>query len=148
MRLVVNSRRCRSGMGLFLAASRTIRGFACGSGLVVAWPCWSSKKVQVFRKSAGGAGGDGRTLRAVGVLAGIALLSACAGKVEPQIQYVRVEVPVQVPCRAPEVAVPPWAAAGLRKTDSLEVKVRALLAERRQRIGYERELVAAIAACR
>lgn len=60
----------------------------------------------------------------------------------------RVEVPVQVPCRAPVLAVPPWAAAGLRKTDSLEVKVRALLAERRQRIGYERELGAAASACR
>ncbi|MDQ2487678.1 hypothetical protein RBI94_27130 [Pseudomonas putida] len=59
----------------------------------------------------------------------------------------RVEVPVQVPCRAPEVAVPPWAAAGLRQTDSLEVKVRALLAERRQRIGYEKQLVATVHAC-
>ncbi|MNH32055.1 hypothetical protein D3C79_924720 [compost metagenome] len=38
------------------------------------------------------------------------------------------------------VAVSPWAASGLRKTDSLEVKVRALLTERRQRIGYERQL--------
>lgn len=75
-------------------------------------------------------------------------LSGCAGKIEPQVQYVRVEVPVQVPCRAPEVAVPPWAADGLRKTDSMEVKVRALLAERRQRIGYEKELRAAVAACR
>ncbi|AZL71480.1 hypothetical protein EJA05_16300 [Pseudomonas oryziphila] len=75
-------------------------------------------------------------------------LVGCAGKIEPLVQYVRVEVPVQVPCRAPEVAVPPWAAAGLRKTDSLEVKVRALLAERRQRIGYERQIKAAIHACR
>ena len=75
-------------------------------------------------------------------------LAGCAGKVEPQIQYVRVEVPVQVPCRAPEVAVPAWAAAGLRITDSLEVKVRALLAERRQRIGYERLLEAAAGSCR
>lgn len=76
------------------------------------------------------------------------LLAGCAGKVEPEIRTVRVEVPVQVPCRAPEVAVPPWAAAGLKKGDSLEVKVRALLAERRQRIGYERQLVAAAGACR
>lgn len=75
-------------------------------------------------------------------------LAGCAGKSEPQTQYVRVEVPVQVPCRAPEVAVLSWAAAGLKKTDSLEVKVRALLAERRQRIGYERLLQAALSACR
>lgn len=75
-------------------------------------------------------------------------LAGCSGRIEPQVQYVRVEVPVQVTCRAPEVAVPPWAAAGLRKTDSLEVKVRALLAERRQRIGYEKQLEAAVEACR
>lgn len=81
------------------------------------------------------------------LLAGL-LLAGCAARPEPQIQYVRVEVPVQIPCRAPKVAVPSWAAAGLRKTDSLEVKVRALLAERRQRIGYERELAVVADACR
>lgn len=75
-------------------------------------------------------------------------LAGCSGRVEPPAQYVRVEVPVQVPCRTPEVDVPPWAAASLRKTDSLEVKVRALLAERRQRIGYEKLLEAAASACR
>ncbi|WP_236166734.1 hypothetical protein [Pseudomonas juntendi] len=90
----------------------------------------------------------GRSLQGVVMLAGIVVLAGCAGRVEPQVQYVRVEVPVQVPCRAPTVSVPPWAAAGLRKTDSLEVKVRALLAERRQRIGYERILEAAVGACR
>ncbi|WDM91306.1 hypothetical protein LG197_26745 [Pseudomonas asiatica] len=84
----------------------------------------------------------------MGLLAGIALLVACAGKIEPQVQYVRVEVPVQVPCRAPEVAVPVWATDGLRKTDDLETKVRALLAERLQRIGYEGLLEAAVSACR
>ena len=81
-------------------------------------------------------------------LLAVMMLAGCATKPSPQVQYVRVEVPVQVPCRAPEVSMPPWAAAGLRKTDSLEVKVRALLAERRQRIGYERLLEAAVAACR
>lgn len=75
-------------------------------------------------------------------------LAGCSGKVEPQVQYVRVEMPVQVPCRAPEVAVPVWAAAGLRKTDSLETKVRALLAERSQRIGYEKILRASVDSCR
>jgi hypothetical protein len=76
------------------------------------------------------------------------VVCGCAGKVEPEVRYVRTEVPVQVPCHAPEVAVPPWAAAGLRKTDSLEVKVRALLSERRQRVGYEKLLEAAVSACR
>ncbi|MEF0148262.1 hypothetical protein [Pseudomonas guariconensis] len=75
-------------------------------------------------------------------------LAGCAGKTEPQVQYVRVEVPVQVPCRAPEVAAPAWATASLKKSDTPEAKVRALLAERRQRIGYERLLEAALDACR
>ncbi|SMC69469.1 hypothetical protein SAMN05660385_02043 [Pseudomonas sp. URIL14HWK12:I5] len=92
-----------------------------------------------------------RVLRGLPCGSGLVLtlgLAGCSGKVEPQVQYVRVEVPVQVPCRTPEVAAPAWAAAGLRKTDSLEIKVRALLAERRQRIGYERELEAAASSCR
>lgn len=88
-------------------------------------------------------------MRMMSILCALALaLAGCGGRIEPQVQYVRVEVPVQVPCRAPEVAAPPWAAASLRKTDSLEVKVRAMLAERLQRIGYEKQLLAASLACR
>ncbi|MCO7546195.1 hypothetical protein [Stutzerimonas nitrititolerans] len=76
-------------------------------------------------------------------------LAGCAGQdVEPEPRIVRVEVPAAVPCRTDEVAVPPWAAEGLRKSDSLELKVRALLAERRQAKGYIRELLAANEACR
>lgn len=82
------------------------------------------------------------------LIVGALALAGCSGRVEPPVQYVRVDVPVQVPCRAPEIAVPALAAAGLRKADSLEVKVRALLAERRQRIGYEKQLEAALSACR
>lgn len=82
------------------------------------------------------------------LIACVLALAGCGGRVEPQVQYVRVEVPVQVPCRAPEVAVPVWATDGLRKTDDLETKVRALLAERLQRIGYEKELAAVARACR
>ena len=74
------------------------------------------------------------------------VLAGCAGR-EPEVRTVRVEVPVLVPCKTKAVAVPPWAAQGLSKSDSLEVKVRALLAERRQRMGYERQLVAAVGAC-
>ncbi|GGU54041.1 hypothetical protein GCM10009504_08690 [Pseudomonas laurentiana] len=82
------------------------------------------------------------------LLVAAAVLSGCAGKVEPEIRTVRIEVPVQVRCRAPDVVLPLWAAAGLKKGDNLEVKVRALLAERRQRIGYEKQLIAAASACR
>ena len=76
----------------------------------------------------------------------VLLLAGCASR-EPVVRTVRVEVPVLVPCKTTLVAVPPWAAQGLKKSDSLELKVRALLAERRQRIGYERELVAAVSSC-
>ncbi|PYB75895.1 hypothetical protein [Pseudomonas soli] len=90
---------------------------------------------------------DSKIFQKVFLLAGL-LLAGCAAQAPPQDRYVRVEVPVQVPCWAPEVAVPPWVAADLRKSDSLEVKVRVLLAERRQRIGYEKQLEAALNACR
>ncbi|RCI49500.1 hypothetical protein, partial [Pseudomonas aeruginosa] len=61
----------------------------------------------------------------------IVALVGCAGRQEAEPRTVRVEVPVAVPCRAPAVEVPAWAAAGLRKGDDLQTKVRALLAERR-----------------
>nr|WP_222933291.1 hypothetical protein [Pseudomonas fragi] len=74
-------------------------------------------------------------------------LAGCASR-EPEVRTVRVEVPVLVPCKTQAVTVPSWVVSGLKKSDSLEVKVRTLLAERRQRTGYERELVAAVGACR
>ncbi|ROL86732.1 hypothetical protein [Pseudomonas protegens] len=83
----------------------------------------------------------------VGICAFALVLAGCAAR-EPEVRTVRVEVPVQVPCRTPVVPVPAWATASLKKTDSLELKVRALLAERRQRIGYERHLTAAVSTCR
>lgn len=76
----------------------------------------------------------------------VVVLAGCANR-EPDVRTVRVEVPVLAPCKTREVSMPAWAAIGLKKADTLEVKVRALLAERRQRMGYERELVAAVGAC-
>lgn len=76
----------------------------------------------------------------------VVTLAGCTGR-EHEVRTVRVEVPVLVPCNTQEVEVPPWAALGLKKSDSLELKVRTLLAERRQRIGYERQLVVAVRAC-
>ncbi|MBF8636100.1 hypothetical protein IRZ48_05445 [Pseudomonas fulva] len=81
------------------------------------------------------------------LLLAILLLTGCTPHIEPEVPTMHVEVPVQVPCRAPDVAVPPWAADSLSKTDSLQMKVRALLAERLQHIGYEKELVAANRSC-
>ncbi|WP_232963994.1 hypothetical protein [Pseudomonas putida] len=107
-------------------------------------------KAQVLEKSAGRPKTcrTWKKVQALQVLLAGLLLAGCAARPAAEVRYVRVEVPVQVPCRAPDVAIPPWAAAGLRRTDSLEVKVRALLAERRQRIGYEKQLEAAVSACR
>lgn len=84
------------------------------------------------------------------LLLGLVLaLAGCAGQVEePEPRIVRVEVPVAVPCRTETVAAPAWAADGLQRSDSLEVKVRALLAERLQARGYIRELLATNEACR
>ena len=77
----------------------------------------------------------------------VVALAGCAGQVEPEPRTVRVEVPVAVPCRAPAVEVPTWATASLQKGDSLQTKVRALLAELEQRKGYQTQLVAALNAC-
>ncbi|WP_448683834.1 hypothetical protein [Pseudomonas nicosulfuronedens] len=82
------------------------------------------------------------------VLGVLVALTGCAGQAEPEPRTVRVEVPVAVPCRAPVVEAPTWATASLQKGDSLQTKVRALLAERQQRIGFERLLLAAISSCR
>ncbi|MFU5620068.1 hypothetical protein [Pseudomonas aeruginosa] len=106
-------------------------------------------KLQAWRKTAGAAisGRCSRKVQVVQVLGLVFALVGCAGRQETEPRTVRVEVPVAVPCRAPAVEVPAWAAAGLRKGDDLQTKVRALLAERRQRIGYEAQLLAANRAC-
>ncbi|MNM61698.1 hypothetical protein D3C81_730030 [compost metagenome] len=141
-------------LGIFQSAALVLLGFHGGAGAAgnrSAGPadnCRSRENVQVVQDKQKSAGAAGAFLRGAVVIAGIMLAAACSRQVEPETRTVRVEVPVQVPCRAPEIAVPPWAAAGLRKTDSLEVKVRALLAERRQRIGYERLLESAAGSCR
>lgn len=83
-----------------------------------------------------------------GLLAMMIALAGCAGQAEPVPRTVRVEVPVAVPCRTPAVEVPTWATASLQKGDSLQTKVRAVLAELEQRKGYELQLVAAVKACR
>ncbi|MFG8480026.1 hypothetical protein ACEOUU_12220 [Pseudomonas aeruginosa] len=106
-------------------------------------------KLQAWRKTAGAAifGRCSRKAQVVQVLGLVFALAGCAGQFEPEPRTVRVEVPVAVPCRVPAVEVPAWAAAGLKKSDDLQTKVRALLAERRQRIGYEAQLLAANRAC-
>ncbi|MFI7730844.1 hypothetical protein, partial [Pseudomonas aeruginosa] len=84
-------------------------------------------KLQAWRKTAGAAifGRCSRKAQVVQVLGLVFALAGCAGQVEPEPRTVRVEVPVAVPCRVPAVEVPAWAAAGLKKSDDLQTKVRA-----------------------
>ena len=59
----------------------------------------------------------------------------------------RVEIPIPVPCRVTPPAEPVWATESLSGAAGIWEQVRALLAERRQRIGYETQLRAAATAC-
>ncbi len=109
-------------------------------------------KLQAWRKTAGAAifgrcSRKAQVVQVVQVLGLVFALAGCAGRQEAEPRTVRVEVPVAVPCRVPAVEVPAWATTGLRKGDDLQTKVRALLAERLQRIGYEAQLLAANRAC-
>lgn len=74
-------------------------------------------------------------------------LAGCAGA-PPSPDYVEVKVPVPIPCRTEDVARPAFAVDQLQIGATIDAQMRALRAERHQRIGYERELVAANEACK
>lgn len=74
-------------------------------------------------------------------------LSGCAGS-QLAPSYVEVKVPVAVPCRTADVARPTFAVEQLPIGSPIDIQMRALRAERHQRIGYERELLAANEACK
>jgi hypothetical protein len=59
-----------------------------------------------------------------------------------------VKIPVAVPCDAPLPSRPAFAVDGLPLGAPIDEQMRALRAERRQRIGYEIELETAAGACR
>lgn len=77
-------------------------------------------------------------------------LAGCAGQVAelPEPQVVRVEVPVQIPCRTERVQRPVFAVDVLPIGASIAEQMRALRADRLQRKGYELRLEAAVEACR
>jgi hypothetical protein len=77
-------------------------------------------------------------------------LAGCAGRVAepPEPAVVRVEVPVQIPCRTERVPRPVFAVDVLPIGASIDEQMRALRADRRQRQGYEARLEAAVEACR
>ncbi|MBN7822524.1 hypothetical protein, partial [Bowmanella yangjiangensis] len=66
----------------------------------------------------------------------------------PEPQVVRVEVPVQIPCRTERVQRPVFAVDVLPIGASIAEQMRALRADRLQRKGYELRLEATVEACR
>ncbi len=81
-------------------------------------------------------------------LAGV--LAACAGPrtPEPQVRIQRVEVPVWQPCPVEMPRPPASPVEALGPDASLGDMVKALLAERRLRTTYERELEVVLLSCR
>jgi uncharacterized lipoprotein YmbA len=75
------------------------------------------------------------------------ILSGCSSTT-PAPSYVEVKVPISVPCRTADVASPAFAVDQLPIGATIDVQMRALRAERHQRIGFERELIAANEACK
>lgn len=85
---------------------------------------------------------------------GAAMLAALAlggcSLLEPKVVYepYEVKVAVEVPCAAALPAEPAWATKALKKDNTGDDKAKALLAERKQREGYEEKLKAAVDGCR
>ncbi|MFV1476143.1 hypothetical protein [Serratia marcescens] len=77
-----------------------------------------------------------------------ALALAGCSSAPPAPSYVEVKVPVAVPCKTADVSRPAFAIDQLPVGATIDVQMRALRAERHQRIGYERELIAANEACK
>ncbi|MCL2899794.1 hypothetical protein [Brenneria tiliae] len=74
-------------------------------------------------------------------------LAGCRNTPAPDPVYVEVKVPIAVPCKVFPVERPAFAVDQLPIGSTIDKQMRALRAERHQRIGYERQLLAAITAC-
>lgn len=86
-------------------------------------------------------------IRTTAFLAIVLSITACSNK-PPAPTFVEVKVPVTVPCQAKPVERPVFAVDLLKSDAGIAAMMKALRAERHQRIGYEKQLVAAIEACR
>jgi hypothetical protein len=80
-------------------------------------------------------------MRALSIACLAAFLAAC--NTLPR----EVKVPVTVYCKVEKPAEPAWATKSLKPDADIFDQVKALLAERKQRIGYERLLEAAVDGC-
>lgn len=86
-------------------------------------------------------------MRLVAVMAAF-LLVGCAGERDPDVKVVRVNVPVVQKCDI-DIPVPPaYAVDSLPIGAPIDTQMRALRAERHQRIGYEVLLRAEIEKCK
>lgn len=76
-------------------------------------------------------------------------LAGCAGTMppSPEVRTVEVKIPVPVPCMVQPVNKPAFAVDALPLGSTVPAQMRALRAERKQRIGYEAELEAALQHC-
>lgn len=72
-------------------------------------------------------------------------LTACS-TTAPRVQEVL--VPIQVPCKIDKPTKPDFAVDTLGIDANIFEKVKALLAERKQRMGYEKELEVLIDRCK
>lgn len=77
-----------------------------------------------------------------------ALAGCCKEMKKAEPVYVEVKVPVAVPCDPGAISSPSFAVDRLPIRSSIDKQMQALRAERHQRIGYEKELNAAIDSCR
>ncbi|WP_440864511.1 hypothetical protein [Symbiopectobacterium purcellii] len=82
------------------------------------------------------------------ILVGALVLVGCSKNTTQDPVYVELKVPVPVPCKTAEVSKPAFAVDHLKIGAPIDQQMRALRAERHQRIGYEKELEAAIYACK
>lgn len=87
------------------------------------------------------------TLKLALIILLLASLAGCAGAPRAPV-VTEVKIPIVVPCEAPLPARPAFAVDGLPLGAPIDEQMRALRAERRQRIGYEIELETAAEACR
>lgn len=78
----------------------------------------------------------------------ISLMIVGCTNVPAEPVYVEVKVPVAVPCDPGAISAPAFAVDRLQIGSSIDKQMQALRAERHQRIGYEKELNAAIDSCR
>lgn len=80
---------------------------------------------------------------AIGLLLAAGVLAALTGCVQPDVEPVKIMVPV--PCITERPAEPTY--PKIEADDGLFVRVQKLLAERELRIAYEGELKAVLSAC-